>query len=123
MLQIIFNEISAAELSKLSNQVQFSLLEALNIQPDDIEQGSLEKRYGVIERDKARLYRCRAGDYRLYFAVEGGNVRVHRVLHANSLKDFLFRSNLGSAGEDAALSESKNFWKLIEEGERTLKVV
>ena len=123
MLQIIFNEISAAELSKLSNQVQFSLLEALNIQPDDIEQGSLEKRYGVIERDKARLYRCRAGDYRLYFAVEGGNVRVHRVLHANSLKDFLFRSNLGSAGEDAALGESKNFWKLIEEGERTLKVV
>ena len=44
MLQIIFNEISAAELSKLSNQVQFSLLEALNIQPDDIEHGSLEKR-------------------------------------------------------------------------------
>jgi mRNA-degrading endonuclease RelE of RelBE toxin-antitoxin system len=123
MLQIIFNEISAAELSKLSNQVQFSLLEALNIQPDDIEHGSLEKRYGVIERDGSRLYRCRAGDYRLYFAVEGAHVKVHRVLHANSLKDFLFRSNLGSAGEDAALGESKHFWKLIEEGERTLKMV
>ena len=123
MLQIIFNEISASELSQLSNQVQFTLLEALNIQPDDIEQGRLEKRYGVIERPPTRLYRCRAGDHRLYFSVEGNHVRVHRVLHKNSLKDFIFRSNLGSAGEDEVLGQSKSFWKLIEEGERTLKVV
>jgi mRNA-degrading endonuclease RelE of RelBE toxin-antitoxin system len=123
MLQIIFNEISAAELSKLPNQVQFALLEALNIQPDDVEHGSLEKRYGLIERGKQKLYRCRTGDHRLYFAVEGGNVKVHRVLHRNSLQDFIFRSDLGSAGEDEVLSESKSFWKLIEQGESTLKVV
>lgn len=121
MLQIIFNEISASELSRLSNQIQFSLLEALNIQPEDVEDASLEKRYGVISRGSTRLYRCRAGDHRLYFAVENGAVHVHRVLHKNSLQDFLFRSNLGNAGEDEVLSESKSFWKLIEEGEKTLK--
>jgi hypothetical protein len=123
MLQIIFNEISAAELSKLPTQTQFALLEALNIQPEDVENQTLDKRYGVIERGRTRLYRCRAGEHRIYFAVEGANVKIHRVLHRNSLKDFLFRSNLGGAGEDEALGESKGFWKLIEEGERTLKMV
>lgn len=124
MLQIVFNEISANELSKLPTGTQFALLEALNIQPEDIEQSErLTKRFGVIERGKDRLYRCRAADHRIYFAVEGAHVKVHRVLHKNTLQDFLFRSNLGSAGEDEVLGQSKSFWKLIEEGERTLRVV
>ena len=124
MLQIVFNEISAAELSKLPNQVQFALLEALNIQPADVEQtDGLAKRYGLITHGKNRLYRCRAGDHRIYFSVESAHVKVHRVLHKNTLQDFLFRSNLGSAGEDQALGEAKGFWKLIDEGERTLKMV
>ena len=124
MLQIVFNEISAAELSRLPTQTQFALLEALNIQPDDVEQEArLTKRFGVLTHGKSRLYRCRAGDHRIYFAVEGSHVKVHRVLHKNTLQDFLFRSNLGSAGEDEALGEAKGFWKLIEDGERTLKMV
>lgn len=124
MLQIVFNEISAAELSRLPTQTQFALLEALNIQPDDLEQPErLTTRYGVIERGKEKLYRCRAGDHRIYFAVEGPHVKVHRVLHRNTLQDFLFRSNLGGAGEDEVLGQSKSFWKLIEEGERTLRMV
>lgn len=123
MLQIVFNEISAAELSKLPTPTQFTLLEALNIQPEDVENRQLDKRYGVIARGKETLYRCRAGDHRIYFAVESGHVKIHRVLHKNSIKDFLFRSNLGGAGEDEALGQSKNFWKLIEEGEKTLRMV
>ena len=123
MFQIVFNEISASELSRLPTPVQFTLLEGLNIQPEDVEQNRLEQRYGVISRGTGRLYRCRAGDYRIYFAVENSHVQVHRVLHGNSIKDFIFRSNLGSAGEDEVLQESKSFWKLIEEGERTLKVI
>jgi mRNA-degrading endonuclease RelE of RelBE toxin-antitoxin system len=114
MLQIVFNEISAAELSRLPTQIQFVLLE---------QELRLTKRFGVITHGKNKLYRCRAGDYRIYFAVEGAHVKVHRVLHKNTIQDFLFRSNLGSAGEDAALGEAKGFWKLIEDGERTLKVV
>ena len=123
MLQIVFNEISASELSRLPTPVQFTLLEALNIQPEDVDQNRIEQRFGVIVRGAGKLYRCRAGDYRIYFAVEDSHVNVHRVLHGNTLKDFLFRSNLGSAGEDEVLGESKSFWKLIEEGERTLKMV
>jgi mRNA-degrading endonuclease RelE of RelBE toxin-antitoxin system len=123
MLQVVFNEISAAELSRLPTQTQFVLIEAMYIQPDDVELGRLEQRFGVIRRGEGKLYRCRAGEYRIYFAVEGPHVKVHRVLHGNTLKDFLFRSNLGSAGEDASLGESKSFWKLIEEGEKSLKMV
>ncbi len=122
MIQIVFNEISAAELSKLPTQDQFQLLEALNISKDDFAEGALEKRFGVLDRKGEKLYRCRAGDYRIYFAVEDGNVRIHRVLHSHSLQDFLFRSNL-SGGEDEQLAQSKHFWKLIDEGARTLKAV
>ena len=120
-MQIVFNEISAAELSRLPTQVQFRLLEAMNIQPPDLEGDTLAKRFGVLERGATRLYRCRAGDYRIYFAVEDGNVRVHRVLHKGTLADFFCRSTL-PVSEDEALAQSKNFWKLIDEGARTLKV-
>ncbi|MDZ4289781.1 MAG: hypothetical protein U0984_17585 [Prosthecobacter sp.] len=123
MLQIVFNDISAAELSRLPTQIQFHLLEALNIQPADLDEALLAKRFGVLERSGGKkLYRCRAVDYRIYFAVKDSNVRVHRVLHKNSLKDFLYRSNLPGGGEDEALSQSKNFWRLIDEGAKTLKV-
>ncbi len=123
MLQIVFNDISAAELSRLPTQIQFHLLEALNIQPGDLEDALLAKRFGVLERSGSKkLYRCRAGDHRIYFAVKDGNVRIHRVLHKNTLADFLYRSNLPGGGEDEALSQSKNFWLLIDEGAKTLKV-
>jgi hypothetical protein len=49
--------------------------------------------------------------------------RIHRGLHKNSLSDFLFRNGSRIAGhEDEILSKSKNFWKLIEEGERARPV-
>lgn len=121
MLQIVFNEISAAELSHLPVQVQFQLLEALNIQPDGIDDASLSKRFGVLERAGKKLYRCRAGEYRIYFAVKEGMVRIHRVVHKNTFQDFLVRSNLAGE-EDAVLAQSKNFWQLIDEGAKTLKV-
>jgi hypothetical protein len=38
---------------------------------------------------------------------------VHRILNRNTLKDFLFRSNLPT-GEDEALQENPKFWELIE---------
>lgn len=120
-MQIVFNEISAAELSRLPTQVQFQLLEAMNIQPADLEGDTLSKRYGVLTRGQGNLYRCRAGEHRIYFSVNEGNIRVHRVLHANTLADFFFRTNLKSS-EDDQLSKSKNFWKLIDEGKSTLKV-
>jgi len=122
MLEIVFNDISAAELSRLPTQIQFQLLEALNLQPGDIDEKLLVKRYGVLAKGGRKLFRCRAGDYRIYFALKDGGVRVHRVLHKNTLQDFLYRSNLPGGGEDEALSQSKNFWQLIDEGAKTLKI-
>ena len=123
MLQIVFNDISAAELSHLPTQIQFQILEALNITSADLEEKTLEARFGLLERGQKKLYRCRAGDYRIYFAADQGDVRIHRVLHKNTLTDFLYRSNLPGAGEDEALSKSKHFWQLIDEGARTLRVI
>ena len=123
MLQIIFNEISAAEISSLSTIDQLELLNQFKVSHEDLEQAGDENAFGTIDRDggKLKLYRYKSKDYRIYFEVTDKNVFVHRVLHKNTLKDFLYRSNL-PLSEDKALSESKNFWKLIEEGEKAQKI-
>ena len=123
MLQIIFNEISAAEISSLSTIDQLELLNQFKVSHEDLEQAGDENAFGTIDRDggKLKLYRYKSKDYRIYFEVTEKNVVVHRVLHKNTLKDFLYRSNF-PLSEDKALSESKNFWKLIEEGEKAQKI-
>ena len=113
-MQIVFNEISAAELSGLGTLEQLELIEEFRVSRDDLENLNGE-RFGKIERDGRVLYRFRAKDYRFYFEVKDGLVIVHRVLHKGTFSDFLFRSKLPMA-EDEALAESKHFWKLIDEG-------
>ena len=44
------------------------------------------------------------------------HVKVHRVLHKNTFQDFIFRSNLPFRAEDEELAQSKQFWRLIDEG-------
>ncbi|RYD32506.1 MAG: hypothetical protein EOP86_15535 [Verrucomicrobiaceae bacterium] len=118
MFQVIFNEISAAEMSQLDTMLQLELLTEFKVTPEDLSAPHGE-RFGRIERDGKPLYRYRAKGYRIYFEVVDGGVRVHRVLHRNSLKDFLFRNGSRRDGaEDEVLANSKNFWKLIEEGQR-----
>jgi mRNA-degrading endonuclease RelE of RelBE toxin-antitoxin system len=118
VLQIVFNALSAAELSQLDTLSQLELLNEFKL--DEAMLADLPKRqaFGKIERDGRVLYRYRARDHRLYFEVRDGQVIVHRVLHKNTLDDFLFRSSL-PLSEDEALGKSKSFWKLIEEGERS----
>jgi len=119
MFQIIFNELSAAEISALPKRLQLELLTEFQILPEDLDQLDSE-RFGVIEREGKKLYRYRAKNYRIYFTKTEEGVKVHRVLHKNTLRDFLFRSKL-PVSEDAQLGETREFWKLIEEGERTPK--
>ena len=119
MFQIIFNELSAAELSVLPKSLQLELLAEFQIMPEDLDQLD-SKRFGVIERKGKKLYRFRAKDYRIYFEKTNEGVTVHRVLHKNTLRDFLYRSKL-PISEDAQLSQTKEFWKLIEQGEKTRK--
>ena len=120
MFQIIFNELSAAELSALPKRMQLDLLAEFQILPQDLDRLDMN-RFGVIEREGKKLYRYRAKDYRIYFAKTEEGIKVHRVLHKNTFRDFLFRSKL-PVSEDAQLGETREFWKLIEEGERRPKM-
>jgi hypothetical protein len=120
VFQIIFNELSAGELSALPKSLQLDLLAEFQILPEDLDRLD-SKRFGVIERQGKKLFRFRAKEYRIYFEKMEEGITVHRVLHKNTLRDFLFRSKL-PISEDAQLGQTKEFWKLIEQGERTRKV-
>ena len=120
MFQIVFNEISAAELSSLGTLEQLELLDEFKVGQEDL--GDLEnERFGKIERSGLVLYRFRAKDYRFYFEVKDGLVVVHRVLHRGTFSDFLFRSKM-PLSEDEALAGSKHFWKLIDEGRNARRI-
>lgn len=114
VFQIVFNEISAAEMSKIDTLEQLDIFDAFEVSSGDLENLDDEK-YGKIERDGKVLYRFRTDDYRVYFEVVSDSVVIHRVLHKGTLSDFLFRSTLGGK-EDDELAESKHFWNLIDEG-------
>jgi mRNA-degrading endonuclease RelE of RelBE toxin-antitoxin system len=116
MYQIVFNEISAAEMAKIPKKLQLELLAEFQFLPENLDHLD-SKAFGVIEREGKKLYRYRASDYRIYFARTAEGILVHRVLHKNTIGDFLFRSKLPLA-EDEQLEQSTGFWKLIEEGER-----
>ena len=120
MFQIVFNEISAAELSSLGTLEQLELLEEFRVTEKDLN-GLGSDKFGKLERDGHVMYRFRAKGYRFYFEVKDGSVIVHRVLHKGTFSDFLFRSNM-PLGEDEALASSKHFWKLIDEGRNAKKI-
>ena len=126
MFQVIFNEISAAEISQLPTLEQLDVLNEFQVKPEDldgIEANLTGAKFGQIERDGKRLYRYRASDVRIYFEVsrDHQSVVVHRVLSKNTFQDFLYRANL-PVGDDASLAGSKQFWALIEEGERARRL-
>ena len=121
MLQIVFNEISAAEISTLGALEQMELLDGFRVGERELEAmaGGDGGDFGKLVRDGKTLYRYRSGEWRIYFEAGEKEVVVHRVLHRNSFDDFLYRTKLGSGGnEDEILAGSKNFWKLIDEGRR-----
>jgi mRNA-degrading endonuclease RelE of RelBE toxin-antitoxin system len=110
--QIIFNPVSAAELSRMPKELQLEILGEFRGLPQEVLQRDMGK-FGKLERRGRTLHRFRLGDYRVYFERHELGVVVHRILSRNSLKDFLFRSSLPT-GEDEALQENPKFWELIE---------
>lgn len=120
VLQIVFNEISAAEISRLDTLEQLELLDAFKVTEADLH--NLDESHdkdghhlGKMMREGKTLYRFRTTDFRIYFEVVDESVVVHRLLHKNTLSDFLFRSKM-PLSEDEELSQSKHFWSLIDEG-------
>ena len=66
MFQIIFNELSAAEMAALPKSLQLDLLAEFQVLPEDLDNLDAS-RFGVIEREGKKLHRYRAKDYRIYF--------------------------------------------------------
>ena len=120
VLEIVFYELSAAEMSQMGTMEQLELLDQFHVQKSDLEHLDGEK-FGLIERDGKKLYRFRTRDWRLYFEVKDGSVIVHRVMHKGTFSDFMFRSKLPVA-EDEELAKSKHFWKLIDEGRNARRI-
>ena len=101
--------------------MQLQVLNQFQVTPEDLEHLDGEI-FGQIEREGKTLYRYRAEDVRIYFEVtDEHSVLVHRVLNKNTFQDFLYRTRL-PLSEDEALSESKQFWELIEEGENAQRL-
>lgn len=113
MFQIIFNDLSAAEMAVLPKLLQLEILGEFRVLPDDLE--NLDpKRFGKVTREGRTLYRYRAGDYRIYFEPHDHGLLIRRVLSKNTIRDFLFRTSLPMT-EDDELAGSHAFWELIEQ--------
>lgn len=110
--QIIFNPTSASELAKMPRELQLHILGEFRGLPREMLKSDLHQ-FGHLERAGKTLHRFRLGDYRIYFQRHELGIVVHRILSRNTLKDFLFRSNLPT-GEDEALQENPKFWEMIE---------
>lgn len=119
MFQIIFNEISAAEMAAIPKLTQLDLLAEFQLLPENLDK--LDKtRFTTVKRDGKTFYRYRATDYRIYFGKCPEGILIHRVLHKNTIRDFLFRSKL-PMNEDEAGVETTVPWELIKEGQRARK--
>lgn len=112
MFQIVFTPVSSAEMSALPKLLQLEILNEFHVLTPNFVQDNPEK-FGVIRQGNRELYRYRAKDWRIYFEKIESGLTIHRVLHKNSLKDFLFRSALPVA-EDEALQHNPSFWKMID---------
>lgn len=100
----------------LPKDLQLELLAEFQMLPEDLDRLDPEH-FGRMQREGRKLYRYRAKEYRIYFEGHDKGILVHRVLHKNTIRDFLFRSNLPMSEEDEELSKAGGFWKLIEEAE------
>jgi mRNA-degrading endonuclease RelE of RelBE toxin-antitoxin system len=110
--QIIFNPTSAGELAKMPKELQLYILGEFRGLPHEVMKDDLDK-YGKLERAGRHLHRFRLGDYRVYFERHELGVLVYRIMSKNTLRDFLYRSNL-PIPEDQALQQNPKFWELIE---------
>jgi mRNA-degrading endonuclease RelE of RelBE toxin-antitoxin system len=102
-------------MAALGKDLQLEILSDFQVLPEDLDNLD-SRRFGTVRREGRTLHRCRANDYRIYFERHPEGILVHRILHKNTIRDFLFRSNLPMS-EDEQLARSGGFWKLIEEGE------
>ena len=104
-------------MSALPKDLQLDLLTEFQILPEDLN--SLDgANFSTIQRDGRTLHRFRCRDHRIYFERHTEGILIHRVLHKNTIRDFLFRSKLPmndveDNGDQAETTDQ--FWKMIQE--------
>lgn len=113
MYQIIFNSISSAEMSALPKLLQLEILNEFQVFDPGFTKNSEEK-FGIVQQGSRKVYRYRAKDYRIYFELTDEGLLVDRVVHKNTLKDFLYRSKI-PLSEDETLQKDPKFWALMDE--------
>ena len=118
--QIIFTPVAASELAKMPKELQLNIIGDFRGLPQQVYCDN--DSFGKLERNGRILHRFRLGDYRVYFEKHELGVLIHRILNRNTLKDFLFRSNI-SLGEDQILENTPRFWELIEAGKHRVSGV
>jgi mRNA-degrading endonuclease RelE of RelBE toxin-antitoxin system len=114
--QIIFNQVSSAELAGLPKDIQLKILGNFKGLPEEAMKTDLTQ-YGQLHREGHTLYRFRWEEYRIYFERHPLGIQVVRILNRNTVKDFLYRSNL-PVPEDRQLESNPEFWKLMDETAR-----
>ena len=92
--------------------LQLQILSEFNFLPEDLDKADPEK-FGQLEREGRKLFRYRTKEYRIYFERGDNSLVIYRVLHKNSLKDFLYRTRIAT-GEDEQLQKNAKFWDLID---------
>ena len=116
MFQIIFNPTSTSELAKLPKDKQLALMGRFDEVPKNLATDKTSD-YGRFTREGRHLYRLREGEFRIYFEKVPEGIVVHRLLNKGTLKDFLFRSKLGTADE-AEIEKHPEFWKMIDQASK-----
>ena len=117
MFQVIFNPVSASEMSSLPKDLQLDLLAEFQNLPENLDTLN-GPNFSTIRRDGRTLHRFRCRDHRIYFERHDDGILIHRVLHKNTIRDFLFRSKLPmNDGDDQGdqAESTEQFWKMIQE--------
>ena len=113
MYQVTFSEQSLSELNKLDQLKQLELADMIgSLSPAALENPN--EKIGVFNRDGKRLYRIRAGEYRIYFKVRSEDeIFCEVILPQHSLTDFVYRTKLPLA-EDQIVEQHSSFWSYLE---------
>lgn len=112
MYQVTFSDQSMSELNQLEIDMQMPLVEKLsNLTREDFDRN--QEDLAKFSRDGKTFYRLRAGEYRIYFELNGETLFSHFILHQHSLADFVFRFKLPYT-EDTLIEQHQSFWKYLE---------
>ncbi len=119
MHQIVLSDSASTELSQLGKLEQLDVVgEFSRLRREDLQPG--RNGIGEIQKGQRTIYRSRFKDYRIYFEKQNDQLIVHHVLHHNTLRDFMVRSNLDVRHDDE-FEETAKFWKFIEQRQMKVK--